>query len=314
MSKTSHPTTLPPPQAEVKASFTPVAVTRRRVAPLIGRARRAAAGRLVTFVLLCAAAAVILAPLWWMFATSVESIPEILTPPPRWVPSHWLWSNYVAMLTIFPFGTYLKNTLIYGVLYTGGTVASSAICAYSFARLRWPGRDVVFVLVLATMMIPFPATMVPLYLIFRAINWTNSLKPLIIPSITASPFFVFLLRQFFLTISLELTEAALIDGASHLRIFLQVIVPLSRPALITATVFSFVYAWNDFLGPLIYVTDPSRQTLAVGLQALSATGFHSVNTNTLMAAAMLTTLPMLIIFAGAQRYFVQGIAMTGFKG
>src|SRR5437588_9104944 len=118
------------------------------------------------------------------------------------------------------------------------------------------------------MILPSPAPLVPLYLISRAINWTNSLQPLIIPSITASPFFVFLLRQFFLTISLELTEAALIDGASHLRIFLQVIVPLSRPALITATVFSFVYAWNDFLGPLIYVTDPSRQTLAVGLQAL----------------------------------------------
>ena len=303
MSKTQQSAALPEPSA----------VLRRRAAPLAGRTRREAVGRLVTFVILCAAAVVILAPLWWMLATSLESLPEILTPPPRWVPTHWLWSNYTTMLRIFPFGAYLKNTLLYGVLYTIGTVASSAICAYSFARLRWPGRNLVFVLVLATMMIPFPATMVPLYLIFRAINWTNSLKPLIIPSITASPFFVFLLRQFFLTIPLELTEAALIDGAGHLRIFLRVILPLSKPALITATVFSFIYAWNDFLGPLIYVTDPTGQTLAVGLQALSATGFHSVNTNTLMAAAMLTTLPMLIIFVAAQRYFVQGITMTGIK-
>lgn len=290
------------------------ALARRHPAPQMRRAQREALGRLMSVSILCGAAIVILTPLWWMFATSLESIPEILTPPPRWIPSHWLWSDYAVMLKIFPFVTYLKNTLLYGVLYTAGTVASSAICAYSFARLRWPGRSFVFVLVLATMMIPFPATMVPLYLIFRAINWTNSLKPLIIPSITASPFFVFLLRQFFLTIPLELTEAALIDGAGHLRIFLRVILPLSKPALITATVFSFIYAWNDFLGPLIYVTDPSGQTLAVGLQALSATGFHSVNTNTLMAAAMITTLPMLIIFVTAQRYFVQGITMTGIKG
>lgn len=290
------------------------AVAGRRAAPLVGRARRASLGRLVTFVILCLAAIAILAPLWWMLATSLESLPEILTPPPRWVPPHWLWGNYTAMLGIFPFGTYLFNTLLYAVLYTAGTVASSAICAYSFARLRWPGRNIVFILVLATMMIPFPATMVPLYLIFRAINWTNSLKPLIVPSITASPFFVFLLRQFFMTIPLELTEAALIDGAGHARIFLRVILPLSKPALITAVVFSIIYAWNDFLGPLIYVTDPTRQTLAVGLQALSSTGFHSINTNTLMAAAMLTTLPMLLVFVAAQRYFVQGITMTGIKG
>jgi len=304
MNNTHHSATLPEPAAGA----------RRRAAPTIGRIRRATLGRLVTLGILCVAVVAILLPLWWMFATSLESLPEILTPPPRWIPSHWHWGDYAAMLKIFPFGAYLQNTLIYGVLYTAGTVASSAICAYSFARLRWPGRNIVFVLVLATMMIPFPATMVPLYLIFRAINWTNSLKPLIVPSITASPFFVFLLRQFFLTIPLELTEAALIDGAGHLRIFLRVILPLSKPALITATVLSFVYAWNDFLGPLIYVTDPARQTLAVGLQALSATGFHSVNTNTLMAAAMLTTLPMLVIFIGAQRYFVQGITMTGIKG
>ncbi len=305
MSKTHH--------AMLPESTSP-ALARRHPAPLARRTQREALGRLISFGILCAAAVVILAPLWWMFVTSVESIPEILTPPPRWIPSHWLWGNYASMLKIFPFVTYLKNTLIYGVLYTAGTVASSAICAYSFARLRWPGRNLVFVLVLATMMIPFPATMVPLYLIFRAIDWTNSLKPLIIPSITASPFFVFLLRQFFLTIPLELTEAALIDGAGHLRIFLRVILPLSKAALITTTVFSFIYAWNDFLGPLIYVTDPTGQTLAVGLQALSATGFHSVNTNTLMAAAMITTLPMLLIFVGAQRYFVQGITMTGIKG
>jgi len=287
---------------------------RRRAVPRAVRVRRASLGRFAAFGLLCASAVAILLPLWWMFATSLESLPEILTPPPRWIPSHWLWSDYAAMLNVFPFGDYLRNTLVYGVLYTAGTVASSAICAYSFARLRWPGRNIVFVLVLATMMIPFPATMLPLYLIFRAINWTNSLKPLIVPSLTASPFFVFLLRQFFLTIPLELTEAALIDGAGHLRIFLRVMLPLCKPALITTAVLSFVYAWNDFLGPLIYVSDPARQTLAVGLQALSSTGFHSVNTNTLMAAAVLTTLPMLVIFVVAQRYFVQGITMTGIKG
>jgi len=286
-------------------------------APAARQAELPTEGRLLqiaAFVALVVLSAVLLMPLAWMLSTSLKRASEVFVAPPEWIPPHVTWSNYPQAIHDFPFWTCLKNSLIYGVGATVLTVISSSLVAYSFARLRWRGRDLFFILTLATMMIPFPATMIPTYIIFKTLGWTNSLAPLVLPTATASPFFVFLLRQFFLTIPMEMSEAAFIDGAGHLRIFWQVVLPLTKPALLVTAIFTFVGAWNDFLGPLIYLTDPSTYTLALGLQWFQGTQWTGAHYELMMAAAMLMTLPMIAMFFAAQKYFVQGITLTGIKG
>jgi|SRR5579871_465138 len=222
------------------------------------------------------------------------------------------WHNYPDALNSFPFVLYTVNTLILCVLTMIGTVLSSSLPAYGFARLRWKGRDTLFFILIATIMLPPQVTMLPVFLIFRALGWTGTMLPLIVPAYFGSAFYIFLLRQFFLTIPQELSDAARIDGCGELGILWRVLAPIARPALATVALLAFTAAWMDFAGPLIYLHDERTYTLAVGL--LAFLGRHSGEWNLLMAAATVITLPMLILFFFAQRTYIRGIALTGLKG
>src|SRR5579884_1230664 len=222
------------------------------------------------------------------------------------------WHNYPDSLNSFPFLLYTLNTLVLCVLTMIGTVLSSALPAYGFSRLRWKGRDTLFFLLVATIMLPPQVTMLPVFLIFRALHWTGTMLPLIVPAYFGSAFYIFLLRQFFLTIPQELSDAARIDGCGEMGILWRVLAPIARPALATVALLAFTAAWMDFAGPLIYLHDERTYTLAVGL--LAFLGRHSGEWNLLMAAATVITLPMLILFFFAQRTYIRGIALTGLKG
>jgi multiple sugar transport system permease protein len=224
------------------------------------------------------------------------------------------WSNFInAIKAMKEFPRYLRNTLILCVLTVIGTVVSSSLAAYGFSRVNWRGRDKVFMVALATMMVPFPVTMVPLYCLFGWLGWIGTLKPLWVSSFFGGAFNVFLLRQFFMTIPKDLSEAARIDGCSEFRIFWQIILPLCRPALMVVALFQFMYTWNDFLGPLIYLTNQDDFTLALGLQFFQSqqggTEWHY-----LMAASTLVALPIIVLFFFTQKTFIEGISMTGIKG
>jgi len=223
------------------------------------------------------------------------------------------WQNYPEAWTTMPFNRFLLNTLIISLFGIIGQVLSASFVAYSFARLRWPGRDLVFMLVLATVMLPTHITLIPQYVIFRAFGWIDTFLPLVVPSyLGGSAVYIFLLRQFFLTIPLELDEAARIDGASSFTVWTRVMLPLSKPILATVAVFSFVHFWNDFMGPLIYLNSTKKLTLAVGLRVFQ--GVYGTYMHLLMAVATVALIPILIIFFFAQRQFVRSIVLTGIKG
>ena len=222
------------------------------------------------------------------------------------------WHNYPDSLGSFPFVRYTLNTLLICVLTMLGTVLSAALPAYGFARLRWKGRENLFYLLIATIMLPPQVTMLPVFLIFRALGWTGTMLPLIVPSFFGSAFYIFLLRQFFLTIPQELSDAARIDGCGELGILWRILAPIARPALATVALLSFTSAWMDFAGPLIYLHDERTYTLAIGL--LAFLGRHGGEWSLLMAASMVMTVPMLVLFFFAQRTYIQGIALTGLKG
>ncbi len=229
----------------------------------------------------------------------------------KWAPR---WSNFAnAIKAMQHFPRYLRNTLVLCMLTVIGAVFSSALAAYGFSRIEWRGRDKVFVLALATMMIPFPVVMVPIYCMFRWLGWIGTLRPLWVGSFFAGAFNVFLLRQFFMTIPKDLSDAARVDGCSEFRIFWQIMLPLCRPALMVVGLFQFMGTWNDFLGPLIYLTDQRDFTLALGLQFFQSqhggTEWHY-----LMAAGTLVALPIIILFFFMQKSFIEGISMTGLKG
>lgn len=258
-------------------------------------------------------------PFLWMLTTAVKPIGETLTSPPRWIPSQVLWNNFPDAvfygskeLGYVPFLVYARNTVIITILCVVGSVASNTIVAYSFARLRWPGRDLFFAATLATMMVPFPVTMVPTFTLFKWLGWVGSFKPLWVPAYLGSAFAIFLLRQFFRTIPKDLSEAARIDGASEFRVFADIVLPLARPAVTVIALFTFMGTWNDFLGPLIFLTDQNTFTLSLGLQAYQ-TQHGGTPWNLLMAASLLVILPIVVVFFFAQKTFVHGIATSGFK-
>lgn len=253
-----------------------------------------------------------LAPFGIMVSTSLKPEDRIFTESIEWIPRPVRWQNYVEALESFPFLLYLRNTLFICAMVVVGTVLSSALPAYAFARLRWRGRDVLFLIVLMTIMLPVQVTMLPLFVLFRTLGWTGTYLPLVVPPFFGSAFAIFLLRQFFLTIPQELSDAARLDGCSEWRIFWQIIVPLSVPALATVALFAFIGAWTDFINPLVYLTDESTYTLAVGLQTF--VGRHSSEWNLLMAAATVVTLPLMVVFFFTQKLFIEGITLTGMKG
>lgn len=251
-------------------------------------------------------------PFYWLVLTSLKSDAEVFKMPPVWVPEKLLWENFGRSVTYIPFFLYLKNTLVICGLSVAGTVLSSSLVAYSFSRIQWPGRDALFGVLLATMMLPGQVTLIPVFAIFRALGWIDTIKPLVVPHFLGTAFYIFMLRQFFLTIPLELSDAARIDGCSEWGIYQRVILPLARPALATVGLFTFINAWNDFLGPLIYLNDERKATLSLGLQQFVSQ--HGAEWSLLMAASTLMTLPIILLFFFAQRTFIQGIALTGVKG
>jgi multiple sugar transport system permease protein len=265
------------------------------------------------FTLLVLAAIAFLAPFAGMISTSLKPVNETMTLPPRWIPSVVQWNNYPdAIRAMGYFWRYTANSLFLCLISVIGTVTSCALAAYGFSHIDWKGRDKVFLLLLATMMIPYPVIIVPLYSLFKSLGWIGTFRPLWTPSFIAGAFNVFLLRQFFLGLPKEMTEAARIDGCSELQILLRIVLPLSKSALLVVAIFQFMATWNDFLGPLIFLTEQTDFTLALGLQS-----FQSQNGGTawhqLMAASTLVALPVIVLFFLAQRTFIEGIASTGGK-
>jgi len=280
-------------------------------------------GKALVFFVLFMLGLTFLGPLLWMISTSLKPIEETMAMPPKWVPSRVMFENYKTAIVdpdrwkpeedpVPPFARYALNTLYIVVLGVTGTVISNALVAYGFARVPFRGREVLFALTLATMMVPFPVIMVPIFSIFRELHWVGSYKPLWVPAWFGGAFNIFLLRQFFRTIPQELSDAARIDGCSEFGIFRNVILPLSKPALAVVALFHFMYTWNDFLGPLIYLTQQKMFTLSLGLQFYQSQ-HGGTPWNLLMAASTLVVAPLVIVFFLAQRTFIQGIALTGFK-
>jgi len=267
----------------------------------------------LTYVICIAFSVVMLLPLVWLIRSSLMSLDQIFLFPPEWIPKPWLWSNYPDALTTAPFGRYFFNTMVIVGLVVSGTVISATVSAFGFARLRWPGRDIVFGAMMTTMMLPYAVTLIPTFIIWSKLGFTNTIVPLTLPAWFGGGMFnIFLLRQFFRGIPRDLDEAAMLDGANPLRILWDIIIPLSRPALITVGIFSFLGTWNDFLNPLIYLTDSNKFTLAIGLSQFK--GLYNSEWGLLMAASTVVFVPALVLFFFAQRYFVEGIAVTGLKG
>ena len=267
----------------------------------------------IVFALLIIFGIIFVVPFVWMISTSLKPLNETMSLPPRWLPSAIQWHNYRdAINAMGYFWRYAGNSLFLCIMTVSGTVMSSALAAYGFSRVEWRGRDKVFAVLLATMMIPFPVIMVPIYSIFKSLGWIGTFKPLWVPSFFAGAFNVFLLRQFFLALPKDISEAARIDGCNELQIFFRIILPLCKPALLVVALFQFMATWNDFLGPLIFLTEQKDFTLALGLQSFQSqqggTSWHH-----LMAASTLVVLPVLVLFFFAQRTFIEGIASTGGK-
>lgn len=264
-------------------------------------------------VFLTVAVITFLIPTIWMVLSSFKASTEIFVHPIKWLPDKWLWQNYVTAAQIFPLLRITMNTLIVTTAATIGTVLSCTVVAYAFARLRWPGQNFFFSLLLATIMLPEVVTLVPRFIMFRTFGWIDTFLPLIVPFwFGTATFYVFLIRQFFRGIPLELEDAARIDGASRLRILWQILVPLSKPVLATVTVFSFMQHYNDFMGPLIYINSMEKWTLALAVRSYNS-GMTS-QWEHIFAVSTMMTAPMVLLFIVAQRYFVQGITMTGFGG
>lgn len=266
------------------------------------------------FTTLCVGGAVIMLPFFWMLSTALKLAEQVYLSPPVWVPIPPQVINFWTALTRVPFHIYALNTAIIVTLVMIGTLLSCSFSAYGFARMQAPGKDLIFMLVLGTLMLPGAVTLVPTYLMFNSIGWVNTFLPLIVPSFFGSAFNIFLLRQFYLTLPVELEDAAKIDGANPYRIWWSIMLPLSQPVLATVAVFTFVATYNDFFTPLIYLSDEKNYTIAVALSFFQGSPRIGPQMHLLMAAVTVSILPPLLLFLAAQRYFVRGIVMSGIKG
>ncbi len=255
-------------------------------------------------------------PLVWMLSVSLQDASGVFAQPFQWIPPSPRWENYIDAVTLFPFSRYLFNTSVITVSVVVLTVLSSSLVAYGFSRLRFRGRDALFAVCLSTMMLPGQVTMIPLYAAYARLGWIDTWYPLIVPAVFGSPFYIFLFRQFFMTIPREYDEAARLDGAGRFRIYWSIILPLARPAVATVALFCFIGAWNDFFNPLIYINSPEKATLTLGLHMLKnqIVGSGSVQWHVLMAAALVVMIPNVIVFIAAQKHFVKGLQMGGLRG
>jgi ABC-type glycerol-3-phosphate transport system permease component len=264
-------------------------------------------------IIILLGALILMVPLAWMLSTSLKANGEVFHLPISWIPRKILFQNYPDAITYVPFPTYYRNSLFIASLSVIGAVLSSSLVAFAFARLRGPGKNILFIILLSTLMLPSEVTLVPVYLIMRNLGWLDSYRPLIVPYWFGGAFYIFLLRQFFMTIPSELDDAAKIDGATFWDIYWRIMLPLSRPALATVAIFSFYDSWNDFRSPLIYLNSDNLLTLPVGLSSYMST-LGNTHWNYLMAASLLTLIPPLLIFFFTQRFFIQGAILTGLKG
>jgi ABC-type glycerol-3-phosphate transport system permease component len=274
---------------------------------------------IIKYILLISLSLTFLLPLFWMATSGLKNDSQVYSVPPVWIPMPARWLNYWEAWNIDHFNLFAFNTIFrYAFPVTFGTVLSSTIVAYGFSRVRWPLRNVFFAVCMATMMIPGQVTMVPLFVLFRKFGWVNTYWPMVVPSFFGSPYYIFMLRQFFRTIPADLTDAARIDGATELQVLWHILLPLVRPALAVIGLFTFMGAWNDYMGPLIYINRSSMYPLSVGLASLSINlsqrGISKLAYPYLMAVSTIVTLPIVFIFFYAQRTFVEGISLTGLKG
>jgi multiple sugar transport system permease protein len=294
-----------------------VVVSQQRASPRYGLLALRALRHLVLLLI----GLTFLLPFWWMVATSLKPDQAMFVIPPLLVPfqdpKSWdrlVWSNYPTAFTYTnpPFIVFIGNTLVIAVCSVIGALFSNPLAAYGFSRINWPGRGPLFAITLATIFLPFYTTVIPLFLIYRSLHWVGTPLPLIVPTFFGNPFYIFLLRQFFLTIPRDLSEAARIDGAGELRIFTSLILPLTRPALATIALFEFLAAWRDFLGPLLFLVRKETYTISLGLN------FYRQEYDTawglMMAMSVCVTVPIIILFFLVQRTFIQGITLTGIKG
>jgi len=268
--------------------------------------------KLLIEALLVLGAVAVLLPLVWMLSTSLKTMGQVGVYPIQWMPDPVMWSNYPEALSTIDFALYTWNTVKVTFAGMAGVLISCSLAAYGVFRFRAPGLNVMFLLLLSTIMLPSQVTLIPVYIMFSKLKWVDTLKPLIIPSFFGNPYDIFLLRQFFMTIPLEMDDAARIDGCNPLQTFWHVIVPMAKPALGTVAIFHFMYGWNDFFNPLIYLHHRENWTLALGLQGFRQV--YSTDTNLLMAASFVAALPCILLFFFAQRRFIQGVVISGVKG
>jgi multiple sugar transport system permease protein len=274
--------------------------------------------RVLVYIILILGTVFCLLPLVWMIRTSLMKLAQVFTVPIIWIPKPFVFRNYPTALSFLPFARYFLNTLVIGILTVAGVIVSCSISAYGFSRLRWPGRNIVFSMVISTMMLPYAATLIPTFLGWNLLGVIDTYIPLIVPAwFAAGPwtgaFSIFLLRQFFRTIPHELDEAAFIDGASRLTIFTRIIFPLSRSGLVVVALLAFLRSWNDFLYPLVYLNHDIKFTLSLGLQLFQSTFLYGSEWQLMMAASVIVVIPVIIIFIVGQRYLVQGISLSGIK-
>jgi multiple sugar transport system permease protein len=275
------------------------------------RQRKKRTKHLGLHLLLITGSVVMLVPFAWMLSTSLKEPGDVFIYPPQWIPQPVQWENYEETVTVMPFGRFYLNSAIQALSVTVLQLLTASLAAFAFARLRFRGRDLLFLLYLATMMIPFPVTMIPNFVIMRYLNWIDTFRALILPP-AFSAFSTFLLRQYFMSIPVEMDDAARVDGASSFRIWWQIILPLSGPALATLAIFTFLGQWNSFLWPLIVTNSESMRTLPVGLATFQSQ--YSVQWHLLMAGSVIAVLPILVIYIAGQKWFVRGITLTGMGG
>lgn len=270
-------------------------------------------GKAIIYVVLTVIGASFCVPFVWLVSSSLKDPAQIWVYPPEWIPKPVRWANYSEALAKINFGSLTLNTLTISILFTLGLALSASFCAYGFARMRFPGRDIIFLILLSTTMLPDIVLMIPQFILFKYLGWIDTFLPLIVPVwFGGGAFNIFLLRQFFRTIPGELSDAARIDGCTEFGIYARIILPLAKPALTTVSIFAFLFSWNDFMGPLIYINSEAKKTIALGLGAFI--NVYQTQWNWLMAASVTMTLPTIILFLAAQRYFIEGIVLTGMKG
>lgn len=292
--------------------MTQVTVVRRIAIRKKAKRRRQVVGRAFAYFFLTVGGLLFLFPFFWMISLSMGTMKDIYRIPPRWIPAKVTFRNYPEALFVMPFFRYLGNTLTIAGFNIVGTLFACTMPAYAFARLRWKGRDVIFLLMLATMMVPPQVTLIPMYIIWNKLGVLDTYVPLIVPSFFGWAYLTFLARQYFTTIPFELEDAARVDGCGFFAVFFRIMLPLSLPLMVTLGLFSFVGDWNDFFGPLIYLSTPDKYTLQLGL--LSFRHQYVTNVPCLMAASVLILIPVILIFLFGQTYFIRSVVLSGLKG